>query len=114
MKDLTLRPLPKPPEVLRIGPLREGAFSSRLHSERTASFLGLWLGVTFSICMLTGLWSHFAQHPPSWFTVPAHPVWLYRVSQGLHVTTGIAAVPLLLVKLYVVYPHLFTWRQHRQ
>lgn len=109
MKDPTLHPLPTPPPLLRQGPLREGAFTSRLHSERVASWLGLWLGVTFTVCMLTGLWSHLVQHPPGWFVVPAHPAWLYRVTQGLHVTTGIAAVPLLLAKLWVVYPHLFTW-----
>jgi DMSO/TMAO reductase YedYZ molybdopterin-dependent catalytic subunit len=109
LKDPTLMPLPAPPEVLRVGPLKEGAFTSRLHSERVASWLGLWLGITFTVCMLTGLWSHAVQHPASWFTVPADPHWLYRVTQGLHVTTGIAAVPLLLAKLFTVYPQLFTW-----
>jgi DMSO/TMAO reductase YedYZ molybdopterin-dependent catalytic subunit len=109
IKDPTLMPLPTPPEVLRVGPLKEGAFTSRLHSERVASWLGLWLGITFTTCMLTGLWSHFVQHPPSWFTVPSHPEWIYRVTQGVHVTTGIAAVPLLLAKLFTVYPQLFTW-----
>ncbi|MGZ6827662.1 MAG: molybdopterin-dependent oxidoreductase [Mycobacteriales bacterium] len=102
-------PLPVPPEALRLGPLREGAFTSRLHSERVASWLGLWLGITFTTCMLTGLWSHVEQHPASWFTVPASPGWLYRVTQGVHVTTGIAAVPLLLAKLFTVYPQLFAW-----
>ncbi len=109
MKDPTLAPLPTPPELLRVGPLREGAFTSRLHSERVAALLGLWLGITFTICMLTGLWSHVVQNPATWFTVPASPGWLYRVTQGLHVTTGLAAVPLLLAKLFVVYPKLFTW-----
>ncbi len=109
MKDPTLMPLPTPPDLLRIGPLKEGAFTSRLHSERVAAWLGLWLGITFTICMLTGLWSHIVQNPASWFTVPASPSWLYRVSQGVHVTTGIAAVPLLLAKLFTVYPQLFTW-----
>lgn len=109
MKDPTLRPLPTPPGLLRVGPLKEGAFTSRLHSERVAAWLGLWLGITFTVCMLTGLWSHVVQQPASWFTVPAGPVWLYRVTQGVHVSTGIAAVPLLLAKLYTVYPKLFTW-----
>ncbi len=109
MKDPTLMPLPTPPEVLRIGPLKEGAFTSRLHSERVAAWLGLWLGITFTVCMLTGLWSHVVQNPASWFTVPASPGWLYRVSQGLHVLTGLAAVPLLLAKLFTVYPQLFSW-----
>ena len=109
LKDPTRMPLPIPPEALRIGPMKEGAFTSRLHSERVAAFLGLWLGITFTICMLTGLWSHVVQHPASWFTVPAGPSWLYRVTQGVHVSTGIAAVPLLLAKLFTVYPKLFSW-----
>ncbi len=109
LKDPSPMPLPLSSEALRVGPLKEGAFTSRLHSERVASWLGLLLGVTFTLCMLTGLWSHFVQHPPSWFTVPAHPSWLYRVTQGVHITTGLAAVPLLLAKLFTVYPQLFAW-----
>ena len=109
LRDPSLAPLPAPPDALRVGPLRDGAFTSRLHSERVAAWLGLWLGIAFSVCMITGLWSHFVQHPPSWFTVPASPSWLYRVTQGLHVTTGIATVPLLLAKLFTVYPKLFSW-----
>jgi hypothetical protein len=31
------------------------------------------------------------------------------VTQGLHVTVGLAAIPLLLVKLWTVYPKLFEW-----
>ena len=109
MKDPTRLPLPAPPAALRRGPLREGAFTSRLHSERVAALLGLWLGITFTVCLLTGLWSHVVQHPASWFTVPASPSWLYRVTQGTHVLTGLAAVPLLLAKLFTVYPKLFSW-----
>ncbi len=40
---------------------------------------------------------------------PTRPVWLYRVNQGLHVATGIASIPLLLAKLWTVYPRLFSW-----
>ena len=35
---------------------------------------------------------------------PTSPSWGYRVTQGLHVTTGTAAVPLLLVKLWIGLP----------
>jgi DMSO/TMAO reductase YedYZ molybdopterin-dependent catalytic subunit len=101
--------LPSPPEALRRGPFRVGAFRSPLHSERRAARVGVWLGVAFTVCFLTGLTSHLIQHPPSWFVWPASPVWLYRVSQGLHVATGLAAIPLLLVKLWTVYPKLFEW-----
>ena len=45
LKDLSGMPLPVPPEALRVGPLREGAFISRLHSERVAALLGTWLGI---------------------------------------------------------------------
>jgi DMSO/TMAO reductase YedYZ molybdopterin-dependent catalytic subunit len=92
--------------------LRHGVESigSRTHrDERTAAILGLALGVAFGACFLTGLYSHLAQHPPSWFTLPAAPAGLYRVSQGVHVITGIASIPLLLAKLYAVYPKLFRW-----
>ena len=82
-------------------------FTSRLHDERTAAWLGIALGVTFSICFATGLWSHLQQSPPAWFDPPARPAGLYRFSQGLHVATGIATIPILLAKLWVVYPRLF-------
>jgi hypothetical protein len=80
-----------------------------VHSERNAAWLGISLGVAFGICFLTGLLSHLIQHPPGWFVWPARPAGLYRVTQGLHVATGIAAIPLLLVKLWTVYPKLFRW-----
>lgn len=94
---------------LRRGPLGEGTFRSKLHSEKSAALLGIALGVSFGICFVTGLISHWIQQPPSWFLWPSRPVNLYRVTQGLHVATGIAAVPLLLAKLWTVYPKLFTW-----
>ncbi|SDE73807.1 Oxidoreductase molybdopterin binding domain-containing protein [Blastococcus fimeti] len=101
--------VPGPPEVLRRGPFRAGAFSSPLHSERRAARVGVWLGLAFTICFVTGLISHLIQHPPGWFVWPASPSWLYRVTQGLHVAVGLAAVPLLVVKLWTVYPALFAW-----
>ncbi len=106
---LLTRPLPQPPRLLRQGPLRPGRFKSRLHNERVASFLGLALGITFSVCFVTGLISHAIQHPPSWFLWPSRPVNLYRATQGLHVMTGLASVPLLLAKLWTVYPKLWEW-----
>ncbi|MGH2759756.1 MAG: molybdopterin-dependent oxidoreductase, partial [Actinomycetota bacterium] len=48
-------------------------------------------------------------HPPGWFEWPSRPAGLYRITQGVHVATGIASIPLLLAKLWVVYPHLWTW-----
>lgn len=84
-------------------------FDSRRRGERTASILGLALGVSFAVCFVTGVWSHLVQSPPDWFSRPPRPAGLYRVTQGLHVTTGLATIPLLLAKLWVVYPKLFAW-----
>lgn len=85
------------------------ATPSRLHDQRTAALLGIGLGVTFSVCFVTGLISHLLQNPQPWFAWPSRPVNLYRFTQGLHVMTGIASIPLLLAKLWVVYPKFWTW-----
>jgi len=87
----------------------ERRFTSSLHDERVAAWLGLALGVTFATAFATGVYSHLAQHPPSWFELPARPAGLYRVTQGLHVATGLASIPLLFAKLWVVIPKLFRW-----
>ena len=77
--------------------------------KRLTSLAGVALGVAFGVCFGTGLLSHLIQHPPGWFWWPSRPVGLYRVTQGVHVATGLACVPLLGVKLWSVYPRLFTW-----
>jgi DMSO/TMAO reductase YedYZ molybdopterin-dependent catalytic subunit len=101
------------PERPRIGPFSEGAFRSRLHDERLATVLGIALGVAFAVCFLTGLLSHLIQHPVARFDWPARPEWAYRVTQGVHVAAGIAAIPLLLAKLWVVSPRFWTWPPFR-
>ncbi|WP_246258154.1 molybdopterin-dependent oxidoreductase [Amycolatopsis anabasis] len=83
------------------------AFRGAAHSERVTARIGLWLAITFTGCFLTGLLSHLIQHPPGWFAWPSRPVNLYRVTQGLHALSGIASIPLLLAKLWSVYPKLF-------
>lgn len=95
------------------GPFRPDAFRNRARDERTAAILGIALGVSFFVCFVTGIYSHLAQHPPAWFHLPARPAGLYRVTQGLHIATGIAAIPLLLVKLWTVFPKLFVWPPFR-
>lgn len=90
-------------------PPREEDFTGRLRNERVSARLGLALGVCFAVCFATGLISHAIQHPPDWFFWPTRPVNLYRVTQGVHVLTGIACIPLLVAKLYSVYPKLFVW-----
>ena len=102
-------PLPVPPESLRIGPFREGAFTSRLRDERVASWLGLWLGIAFTVCLITGLVDWDAQLAHPFIALPQRPVRLFQVTQGLHVATGIASIPLLLAKLWAVYPKLWEW-----
>ncbi|MDQ3094846.1 MAG: molybdopterin-dependent oxidoreductase [Actinomycetota bacterium] len=82
-------------------------FTSRLRGPEVTSRVGLWLGICFLIAFVTGLYSHFQQDMPGWLTLPTRPVSLYRVTQGLHVIAGSAAVPLLLVKLWSVFPKLF-------
>lgn len=78
-----------------------------LRGTAVTARVGLALGVAVTICFVTGLISHFIQHPQPWFFWPTRPVWLYQFTQGLHVIAGIAAIPLLLVKLWSVYPKLF-------
>lgn len=73
--------------------------------------LGRWLGAALLTCFLTGLVSHVLQQPPHGLAhlLPTRPVDGYRVTQGLHVASGIAAIPLAGAKLWTVYPRLFEW-----
>lgn len=72
--------------------------------SRRAAMLGLALGVTFTLCAVTGLLSWGASNNASWW--PARPAGLYRVTQGTHLIAGVVSVPLLLAKLRTVAPHL--------
>lgn len=96
MVSRTVRRVPAPEDFT--SPLRRPAVSARV---------GAWLGGCFAIAFVTGLISHYAQLPDPVLPVPPAPAWGYRVSQGLHVASGSAAIPLVLVKLYAVYPRLF-------
>ncbi|MFJ4657470.1 molybdopterin-dependent oxidoreductase [Nocardia sp. NPDC088792] len=80
---------------------------SPARSTTVAAWSGMALGVGVLILFVTGMISHLIQHPPGWFWWPAHPVWLYRVTQGVHVTVGVMMIPLLLVKFWSVYPRFF-------
>ncbi|RIQ34856.1 molybdopterin-binding protein, partial [Jiangella rhizosphaerae] len=90
-----------------LGVARDEALRRPVHDARTAAILGIALGACVLVCFITGLYSHLQQHPVDWLPVPPRPASLYRVTQGLHVATGFAAVPLLLAKLWSVYPRLF-------
>jgi molybdopterin-dependent oxidoreductase-like protein protein len=85
-------------------PLHQGAYASPLRDERLAAILGASLGILFSICFVTGLYSHLQQNPQSWFPIPARPAGLYRFTQGLHIASGIASIPVLIAKLWLVWP----------
>lgn len=99
---------PQPPASRRrLRAPDERDFTSPLRSPAVTARVGLWLGVCFLVAFLTGLYSHEAQSAQPWFAMPTGPAWLYRVTQGGHVAAGTAAVPLLLVKLWTVYPKLF-------
>ncbi|MFJ4685137.1 molybdopterin-dependent oxidoreductase [Streptomyces sp. NPDC088789] len=86
---------------------------------------GLILLVGVTILFLTGLLSYASYNPDLsrindetpdkdllgfyLFSWPTSPYWLYRVTQGVHVTLGIVLVPVLLAKLWSVVPLLFSW-----
>ncbi|MEU1968550.1 molybdopterin-dependent oxidoreductase [Micromonospora sediminicola] len=87
------------------------------------SVLGAALLVTLPLVIVTGLLDWIAYgprlgqafprdvgwlHPPV-FDWPTRPVWLFRLTQGLHVTLGIVLVPVVLTKLWSVVPKLFAW-----
>ncbi len=88
-------------------PPTEESFRSPLHHPRVATVIGRWLGIAVVVCFLTGLIGHLHQDTPAWLSLPTRPVWAYRITQGLHVICGMVAIPLLLAKLWTVYPRLF-------
>lgn len=78
-------------------------------TPRTAVVIGRIVGGGFTICFLTGIYSHLQQHPLDWLPLPTRPVELYLWTQGIHGAVGTALLPLVLAKLWVVYPRLFAW-----
>lgn len=109
---------PPPP-----GPTRSDFWRSPLRGPWLTALLGTILLGFLVIVAITGQLSHAAYQPSlgsnaivpadrdldlpiSW---PAGIDWLYALTQGLHVTLGIVAVPLLLAKLWSVIPRLFAW-----
>lgn len=82
-------------------------FASRARGTALTARVGSALGICFFVCFLTGMWSHFQYSTPGWLTLSPHPTQLYRWTQGIHIISGTAAIPLLLVKLWSVFPRLF-------
>lgn len=100
--------MPRGPSVGTVRqPPRPEDFHSPLHGPRLTARLGVWLGAAFLLCFVTGVVSHLQQDPVLGLVLPTGPAWGYRLTQGLHVVTGTASLPLLLAKIYSAYPRLF-------
>ncbi|MFB6711702.1 MULTISPECIES: molybdopterin-dependent oxidoreductase [unclassified Streptomyces] len=104
-------------------PSTPGFWRSPVRGVRFTAVLGLVLLVGMTLLFVTGLLSYAAYNPDLaavndktpekgllgfyLFSWPTGPHWLYRLTQGLHVTGGIILVPVLLAKLWSVIPKLF-------
>ena len=89
-----------------MGDLRR-SLAAPSRTPRTAVVIGRLLAIAFLLCFFTGIYSHFLQEPLRWMVFPTRPIWLYQVTQGIHITAGILCFPLILAKLYAVFPNLF-------
>ncbi|MEU5837891.1 molybdopterin-dependent oxidoreductase [Streptomyces diacarni] len=105
-------------------PSDAGFWRSPLRGPWLTALLGVVLLVGITVVFVTGLLSYAAYNPdlaPAndqtpergllgfyLFAWPTDPHWLYRLTQGLHVTVGVVLVPVLLAKLWSVVPKLFT------
>ncbi|MCU1424183.1 MAG: molybdopterin-binding protein [Microbacteriaceae bacterium] len=83
------------------------ALAAPSRNARTAVVLGRLLGAAFLICFATGIYSHYLQEPLPWMRFPTRPTFLYQLTQGIHITAGIACFPLIFGKLYAIFPLLF-------
>lgn len=83
-----------------------GNYRATARGPQLSARLGLWLAVSVAVCLVTGWISHVLQHPGP-ISLPPFPAWGYAVTQGLHVTTGLASIPLFAVKLWSVAPRLW-------
>ncbi|MGX7759683.1 molybdopterin-dependent oxidoreductase [Streptomyces angustmyceticus] len=107
------------------GPARPAFWRSPLRGPWLTSVFGLVLLVGLPVLFVTGLLSYAAYNPDlapgndqtpgkGWlgfylFSWPTSPYWLYRLTQGIHVTLGVVLIPVLLAKLWSVIPKLFSW-----
>ncbi len=85
------------------------SLASPARNPRMATVIGRLLGAAFLVCFGTGLYSHFLQQPLPGMRFPTRPEFLYQFTEGTHIIAGIACFPLLLAKLYVVFPDLFAY-----
>jgi DMSO/TMAO reductase YedYZ molybdopterin-dependent catalytic subunit len=118
-------PVPRFPTEPPPGPTRPTFWRSPLRGPWLTSLIGSALLPLVLVCAVTGFLSQAAYNPglghnsllPGgglgidiyFFHWPTGPSWLYALTQGLHVTSGLAATPILLAKLWSVMPKLFEW-----
>lgn len=107
------------------GPFRPGFWRSPLRGPWLTTAIGVLLLVAMVVVSITGFASHLAYEPalkgnaivprgedlPTIFGLgwPSGPTYLYAVTQGLHVNVGLMTIPLVLAKLWSVFPRLFAW-----
>ncbi|MCX5292276.1 molybdopterin-dependent oxidoreductase [Streptomyces sp. NBC_00183] len=105
-------------------PFSPSFWRSPLRGPWFTSVLGIVLLGGITVLFVTGLLSYAAYNPDLspvndktpdkgvlgfyLFSWPTDPHWLYRLTQGTHVTLGITLIPVLLAKLWSVVPRLFT------
>ncbi len=115
-------PFPKEPPP---GPTRPEFWKSPLRGPWMTSLLGSLLLPFILVCAVTGFLSQLAYSPELGdnnvlpggglgfdifpFAWPTKWAFLYAVTQGAHVISGVIAIPLLLAKLWSVMPKLFEW-----
>ncbi|WP_410808858.1 molybdopterin-dependent oxidoreductase [Micromonospora sp. 067-2] len=109
----------RPPGVQAV----DRSWRSPLRGPWLTAVYGSVLLVGLPLVIITGLLDYAAYSPrfdqayPSevgwlrlpFFDWPSRPSWLFRVTQGLHVTLGIVLIPVVLGKLWSVIPKLFNW-----
>jgi DMSO/TMAO reductase YedYZ molybdopterin-dependent catalytic subunit len=115
----SLSSIPPPP-----GPFRGSFWRSPIRGPWLTAFFGSILLGGVTLMFATGLLSYDAYNPALGhnstvaghhhtnfllFNWPTHPYWLYRATQGVHVTLGLVLIPVLLGKLWSVIPKLFEW-----
>jgi DMSO/TMAO reductase YedYZ molybdopterin-dependent catalytic subunit len=106
--------------------LRGIVWRSPLRGSWLTAVLGLTLLAGLPVVMATGLLSNAAYDPRvagnvllqgrslsplDWylFAWPTHPAWLYAASQSVHVSLGLALIPVVIVKQWSVLPRLLQW-----
>ncbi|WP_306320352.1 MULTISPECIES: molybdopterin-dependent oxidoreductase [unclassified Streptomyces] len=108
---------------MRDTPASPSFWRSPLRGPWFTSVLGLVLLLGITVLFVTGLVSYAAYNPDLsrindktpdkgllgfyLFAWPTDPHWLYRLTQGVHVTLGVTLIPVLLAKLWSVVPKLF-------